>query len=114
IDIDFTQKFTHPAAETFDKNTLEVIAYDRTGQPVIFDTSRPGDEKYLLPWRVDDYYGINKVTLNFILPGDNYTYMAYFDSQQSGLGKAARYHGLVGDGDRFTEGYKRREINACG
>ena len=115
IDINFSEKFGQKKnSGSFDKNTIEVVAYDPSGHPVIFDSLKKGYEKYLLPWRLDEYYGIDKVTLNFVLPGDQYNYMVYFDSKESALGKPKRYHGLIGDGDRFTEGYKRREINACG
>ncbi|HMH22522.1 MAG TPA: VCBS repeat-containing protein [Puia sp.] len=115
VDIDFTQRLREKKIHgNFDKNSMEVIAFHASGKPVIFDSSRSGYEKFLLPCRIDEYYGMNKVTLNFVLPGDNYTYMAYFDTKESGLGKPKRYPGLIGDGDRFTEGYKRREINASG
>lgn len=98
----------------FDKHTVEVMAYDASGNPVVFDSSRSGYEKYLLPHRIDEAFGISTVTLNFILPKDNLTYFAWFDTKSSGLGKPDRYTGIIGDGDRFTEGYKRREVNASG
>ena len=50
---------------TFDENTIEVIAYNASGQPVVFDATRAGYEQYLLPWRIQKYYLINKVTLSF-------------------------------------------------
>ena len=115
LEIDFEAQLKSAGINSvFDKHTVEVMAYDGSGTPVIFDSSRQSYEKYLLPCRIGERYGINTVTLNFVLPGDNYTYMVYFDTKQSGLGKPARYKGLIGDGDRFTEGYKRREVNACG
>ena len=115
VDIDFNEIILKENSKaSFDKNTIEVFAYDSLGKPVKFDRTRTGYEQYLLPCRVDNYYGIDKVTLNFILPGDKYTYMVYFDTKESGLGRPERYQGLIGDGDRFTEGYKRREVNACG
>lgn len=115
LEIDFAKELAKKKVRgTFDKHTVEVVAYTASGIPVVFDSSRPGYEKYLLPCRVDESFGMNTVTLNFILPGDNYQYKVYFDTKQSGLGKPQRYAGLIGDGDRFTEGYKRREVNACG
>ena len=97
----------------FDENTIEVIAYDFSGQPKVFDSTRTGYEQYLLPWRVQKFFGINKVTLSFVIPDQTYTsYAIYFDTKESGLGKPTRYPGIVGDGDLFTEGFKRREINA--
>ena len=99
---------------TFDESTIEVVAYDGSGAAKVFDASRAGYEKYLLPWRVQDYYGVNTCTLSFVMPSDAYTqYAVYFDTAESGLGKPERYPGMVGDGDLFKEGYGRREINAC-
>ena len=40
-------------------------------------------------------------------------YAVYYDTVQSGQGKPQRYRGMVGDGDWFTDGYDRREVNAC-
>lgn len=97
-----------------DESTIEVVAYDYTGAPVVFDATRTGSERYLLPWHTQRYYGVNYVDLSFTMPNHTYTqYVVYFDTVQSGLGKPQRYSGLVGDGDYFREGYKRREINAC-
>ena len=98
---------------TFDENTIEVVAYDASGLPVVFDNSRPGYEKYLLPCRLDPYYGVKKWDLAFVIPNQAYTqYAAYFDTVESGLGKPQRYQGIVGDGDWYREGYKRREATA--
>lgn len=115
VEIDFSSALMRFGTNgSFDKHTVEVVAYDSSGRPVIFDASRPGYEKYLLPSRVDTYYGVRKVKLNFvILPGD-YTYYTYFDTKESKAGNASRYSGLIGDGDRFTEGFRKREINASG
>src|SRR5688500_13053948 len=94
LNIDFTEKILQKnSSGVFDKSTVEVIAYDSTGAPVIFDGSRSGYERYLLPSRVDTYYGLTEVTLNFIVPDNNYTYMVYFDTEASGLGKPDRYSG---------------------
>jgi hypothetical protein len=115
IDLNFTERLKEANnSGKFDKHTVEVVAYDHNGKPVVFDESRSGYEKYLLPLRVDTYYGMENVTLNFHLPNEKYQYMVYFDSEESGMGKPDRYYGLLGDGDRFTEGYKRREVNASG
>jgi len=100
--------------ETFDQSTIEVVAYDSTGKPRIYDASRGKDDRYLLPWRLDTRFGTGKATMNFIIPDHTcIEYAIYFDTQESGLGKPKRYPGLVGDGDLFREGFKRREINAC-
>ena len=97
----------------FDESTIEVIAYNGSGQPKVVDSTRTGYEKFLLPWRVQKFFGTKKLTLSFVMPDHTYTqYAVYFDTKESGLGKPSRYPGIVGDGDLFTEGYKRREINA--
>ena len=100
---------------TFDENTIEIVGHDTSGNPKVYNTSRVAYEQYLLPWRVDKYYGTNKVTLTFVMPDPTYTqYAIYFDTLESGLGRPDRYPGLVGNGDWFMEGYGKREINACG
>ena len=116
VDIDMPQVLTSMgAAGTFDEHTIEVVAYDTSGAPKVYDATRPGYEKYLLPWRIEKYYGVDYVTLNFVMPDDTYTdYAVYFDTEESGLGQPQRYPGLVGDGDRLVESYGRREINASG
>lgn len=112
LDIDFAAALR--GRGKFDKHTVEIIAYNSSGEPVLYDSSRAGYEKYLLPCRLDESLGITTATVNFVLPADNYSYMIYFDTEEAGLGKPNRYLGLIGDGDRFTEGYKRREVNASG
>jgi hypothetical protein len=98
----------------FDDQTIEIVTYDRSGKPMVFDKTKKGYERYLLPWRVDKYYGIDEVDLIFVMPNHHCTlYAVYFDTIESGVGKINRYSGLVGDGDFFSEGYKRREVNAC-
>jgi len=114
VDVDFVKSLTERSiAETFNEHTIEVIAYDSLGAPKVFDSSREGYERYLLPYRIEKYYGINKITLSFVIPDETCTIVAvYFDTIESGLGKQQRYKGLVGDGDFFRQGYKRREIGA--
>ena len=115
VDIDLVQALASLGASgTFDESTVEVVAYDTSGAPKLFDASRTGYESYLLPWRAQRYHGIDRVTLSFVMPNQTYTqYAVYFDTYESGLGKPTRYPGIVGDGDWFREGYKRREIGAC-
>jgi hypothetical protein len=114
VDIDFQKLLTdRGSSETFDDNTIEVVACAERGKPHVFDPSRGRYERYLLPWSVQKYFGTGTVTLNFLLPNHTLTrYAVYFDTVESGFGKPRRYHGLVGNGDRFSEGYNRREINA--
>jgi hypothetical protein len=114
VDIDFDQALAQAGGSgTVDYNTVEVVALDQAGQPRAFDPSRPTREQYLLPHRVDRYYGVSRVTLNFVMPDQTATqYAVYFDTVQSKRGNPRRYAGLVGDGDFFREGYGTREINA--
>ena len=116
VDFDFQKALAEQGIRTpFDKNTVEVVAYDAAGRLKVFDEdekdSRPPSSP--LPWRIDEYFGITQVTLNFVMPDHTRTrYAVYFDTADSGLGKPRRYPGVVGDGDRFCEGYSRRPINA--
>ncbi len=117
VDLNLAQALVDQGGNgTFDARTVEVIAYDANGAPVVFDASRTGYERYLLPCQVQPYFGISKITLHFVLPSAvpmdiGMQYAVYFDTVQSGLAQPQRYSGLVGDGDWFREGYKRREIN---
>lgn len=115
VDVDFVQALADQGGSgTFDENTLEVVAYDGAGAARVYDASRSGYERYLLPWELQKYYGINRVTFSFVMPSHAYTqYAVYFDTVESGLGRPQRYRGLVGNGDFFCEDYKRREVGAC-
>ena len=114
VDVDLQQALVNQGSSgTLDEDTIEIVGCDSAGQPAIFDTSRTGYEKCLLPWRIQKYYPISRVTLSFVMPDETHTqYFVYFDTRESGLGKPTRYPGIVGDGDKFVEGYKRREITA--
>ena len=108
VDINFAALLKQMKAKgSFDESTIEVLAYDSSGKPLVFDRSP------LLPWRIDRFYGIDRVTLSFVMPNEKCaSYAVYFDTKESGLGKPRRYPGLVGDGDWFRVGYGRREIGA--
>ncbi|MDO8683376.1 MAG: VCBS repeat-containing protein [Armatimonadota bacterium] len=114
VNVNFVQTLADMGAKgSFDENTIEVVAYDPSGKPRVFDSTRKGYEKYLLPHRIDKYYGVGYVTLNFTLPNETCNKVAvYFDTKKSKFGKPMRYAGLVGDGDYFRIGYSRREIGA--
>ena len=114
VEIDFNLALSeNGAAGGFDEQTIEIVGYDGSGLPQVFDETRKGYERYLTPWRLDKYYRIDKVTLHFVIPDQMCTQFAvYFDTVKSGLGRPDRYPGLVGDGDFFREDYKRREIGA--
>lgn len=95
------------------EDTIEVVAYDGLGRPVVFDSSRTGYEKYLLPWRITRDYGMSAAAISFVMPDHTcVSYAVYFDTLDSGRGRPDRYPGIVGDGDWFSVGYGRREINA--
>ena len=102
-------------AGTFDQSTIEVVAYDAVDSPKSFDAARPGYEQYLLPWRIERGWKTDQVTFSFVMPNHLCTRFAlFYDTVESGRATAQRYPGLVGNGDRFCEGFGRREINACG
>lgn len=91
------------AGGTFDEHTVEVIS---------FDDAR-GSALKRVPHRIEGLFGSTKTTLCFVMPDEQHTnYAVYFDTLQSGHGKPKRYAGLVGDGDKFSEGFGRREIGA--
>lgn len=114
VDVDFTKALADAEiAGTFDEHTIEVIAHDSSGAARVFDASRVGQERYLLPWRLEEYFAVDKVSLRFVLPDEKCSQVAvYFDTVESGLGKPRRYRGLVGDGDFFRQSYGRRELGA--
>ena len=114
VNIDFVKALSDMVISgTFDEHTIEVIAYDPSGSPKVFDNSRDRYERYLLPWRIQKLYCVNKVTLSFAIPDETCTKIAvYFDTVESGMASPKRYQGLVGDGDFFRQDYGRREIGA--
>jgi hypothetical protein len=114
VSVDFAKGLSDMGIpRTFDEHTIEVIAYNSSGAPKIFDASREGYERYLLPWHIQKLYKTNKVTLSFVMPDETCTTFAvYFDTIETGLARPKRYQGLVGDGDFFREGFGRREIGA--
>ena len=114
VEVDFANLLADAGeAGTFDEHTIEVMAYDESGKLRAFDASRSGYEKHLLPWRIEKLYGVNRVTLHFVMPDHHCRrYAVYFDTVESGRGKPERYPGLVGDGDLFTEGYGRSVVGA--
>ena len=114
VDLDFARTLSDQGISgTWNEHTIEVIAYDRSGAPKIFDSSRAGYERYLLPWRLEEYYAVDKVTMTFVVPDEQCTAVAvYFDTVGSGPGNPRRYRGLVGDGDFFRQDYQRREVGA--
>jgi hypothetical protein len=115
VDIDFAQVLSDEGVSgTFDEHSLEIVGCVPSGSPRPFDLSRDGYERYLLPWRLEKYYRVSKVTLSFVMPDETCTrYAVYFDTVNSALGTPGRYRGLVGDGDFFRQGYERRETGAC-
>ena len=96
-----------------DPDTIDVVAYDAAGQPRVYDAAREGDQRYVLPWRVERFYPTDTVTLRFVLPDSaSVRYAVYFDTVDSGRGHPERHPGLVGDGDLFRLARGRREIAA--
>ncbi len=120
VEIDFAKAIADAGGSgEVDESTVEVIAYDAEGMPRVYDPSRTGEEKYLLPWRIERYYGITRRTLHFVLPDEKSTkYAVYFDTDKThgsrpvSQSRTPRYPGLVGDGDFFMQDFQRREIGA--
>jgi hypothetical protein len=102
VDLDFQKLLVSQSVfGSFDENTIEVFATEqgRTAQRV--------------PHRLDKLFGSTMTTLHFTVPDAQHTNcFVYFDTRESSHGKPRRYHGLVGDGDKFSEDYSRREIAA--
>jgi len=113
VDIDFAAELAVRGARgTVDEGTIEVVAYDEAGRPRPFDPGRPPGERTALPWRLERYYPLTRVTLSFVVPDEQARrYAVYFDTEGASA-RAPRYPGIVGDGDLFTEGWGRREIAA--
>jgi FG-GAP-like repeat len=113
VDLDLDAEL-RAAGETgpFDEAAIEVVGYDAAGRPRAFDPSRAGDERYALPWRVQRYYPLGRVTLSFVVPDDRTTRFAVYFDREGASARPPRYPGIVGDGGLFTEGWGRREIAA--
>ena len=96
VEVDFRQFLRERGAVgTFDEHTVEVFSVSDIVQRV--------------PHRVDRLFGASQVTLHFVLPDHTCTnFLLYFDTVESGRGHPKRYPGLVGDGDRFVEGFQRK------
>jgi FG-GAP-like repeat len=115
VELDLCRELAAQGGEgTPDDSTIEVVAYDATGELITYDPSRPADERHLLPWRVEKYYPLCNLTLSFTRVGERAArYAVYFDTAPSAKRHPERYPGLVGDGDWFMQGYGRREVAAC-
>jgi len=111
VEVDFQSLLG--SGQTFDEHTVEVVAYDEARRLKVFDRSRPGDDRWRLPHRLDQLFGSTTVTLSFVIPDHTCTrYAVYFDTARSQHGRPTRYHGLVGDGDQFCESFQQRQISA--
>jgi hypothetical protein len=100
VEFDFQQALREQGARgNFDEHSVEVVSTSGAVRRV--------------PHLVESLFGASKVTLHFLLPDQTCTNLAvYFDTVESGRGQPRRYHGLIGDGDRFVEKFERREIAA--
>lgn len=104
LEVDFAAELKARGAQgTFDEATIEVIGYDGSGRPQVFDKSQDGRDRHLAAWRLDRSYGTSRVMLRFVLAKRvTRRYAVYIDTRESGLGRPRRYPGIVGDGDLFT------------
>ena len=112
VDVDFRAELAaRGASGPVDESTIEVVAYDAAGRPRPYDSGRAPDERILVPWHLDRFYPLERVTLSFVVPDERATRFAvYFDTAERA--RPPRYPGIVGDGDLFTQGWGRREIAA--
>ena len=109
VQVDFQRELQALGASgNFDEHTVEVIPLDQTRER----NSKAAAAKRV-PHRIDKFFGTTAMTLNFVMLSERQTnYAVYFDTRESGRGQPKRYHGIVGDGDRFCENHARREISA--
>ena len=109
VQVDFQRALrAKGASDTFDEHTVEVVPLEQTpeGNPHAL-AAKP------VPHRIDALFGTTAAALSFVALSERQTnYAVYFDTRESGRGQPRRYHGLIGDGDRFCESYGRREIAA--
>jgi hypothetical protein len=111
VEIDFQSLL--PSDQTFDEQTLEVVAIGADGRPIAFDKAQKEADRWRVPYRLDRLYGSNAATLNVVLYDEQTQFFAvYFDTTDSGRGRGDRYPGLIGDGDFFRLARQRREIAA--
>ena len=68
----------HGISGRFDEQSIEVIAHDVSGAPMVFDSSRDGYERYLLPWRFERDYRLDRGTLHFVMPNESCTLYAVY------------------------------------
>lgn len=108
VEFDFQRALAaQKASAVFDEHTVEVVALDPFPVHASLNPAH-------VPHRLDTLYGSTKATLNFVMLDERHTnYAVYFDSVESRRGDPRRYHGLVGDGDRFRESYTRRDLGVC-
>ena len=63
VDVDFAAELARRGATgAVDGSTIDVVAYDRAGQPRPYDPSRAPDERALIPWRLDRLYPLDRAT----------------------------------------------------
>jgi hypothetical protein len=112
VDVDFKAELAaRGASGPVDESTIEVVAYDAAGRPRPYDSARVPEARILVPWHLDRFYPLDRVTLSFVVPDERATRFAvYFDTAERA--RPPRYPGIVGDGDLFTQGWGRREIAA--
>jgi len=102
VTLDFQQMLRDTGvAEDFDEHTVEV--FPQTG-------AKAGPR---VAYRLEKLFGATETTLHFVVPNEAQSNFAvYFDTAKSRWGNPRRYHGLIGDGDRFVQEFGRREIAA--
>ncbi|HPD31586.1 MAG TPA: DUF4038 domain-containing protein [Phycisphaerae bacterium] len=87
-DIDFSQALRDlQAGGSLDEESIEIVGYDTSGLPATYDPSASGSERFLLPWRLEQDYGISRTTLRFVMPSHEcIQYEVYFDTKDARQG----------------------------
>jgi len=108
VELDLDRGLTEPGAVA-DANSVSVVTYTADGAA---NSSQSGVDRYVVPHRVDRYFGSTRITLSFVLPDERCTRAAVYFDEVGGRKTRPRPPGIVGDGDRFREEWATREINA--
>jgi hypothetical protein len=82
----------------FDINSIRLVEYDSNGDPIVYNASRSGDDKYVVPikfkqgsgYSITNAVGVLEFELhNATSANTARNYMLYFDKQENGLKSAA-------------------------
>jgi len=85
--------------------SIRVVAYDMKSNPLIQQASKSGDEKYFIPYRLDDNQFPNQISLSWRVNIKNvFAFAIYFDQKGYGLQESMKEIPVVGNGDFLSFG----------